>query len=273
MADIKKKLGPAKHWKKNAVVNQRFIITLDQQRGPKPDEDLNIGATHAIVVTVDKLAEENMPEDYEMTLQIGSREHIKDGHKGEPWKVPVGDFTKQARFTQQMLKNVSRVLNSGEFISSDIDFSASVLFMKPETKEGKRSGCSPGEKMWKELAKELRCVRDIKNKDELCCARAIVVMREYAKREKGASNSFENIRKDRGKNSQQVKEARKLHREANVPEGPCGAEELDKFQGYLGLQGYKLIVVDAQRGGIIYTGEKFKEMPKNHSFSQVQLCG
>ena len=87
-------------------------------------------------------------------------------------------------------------------------------------------------------------------------------MREYAKREKAASNSFENIRKDRGKNSQQVKEARKLHREANVPEGPYGTEKLDKFQEYLGPRGYKLIAVDAQRGGIIYTGEKFKKIPK-----------
>ena len=167
-----------------------------------------------------------------MTLQIGSREHIKE------------------------------VLNSGELISADIGFLASVLFKGPETKGGKRSGYIPGEKIWEKLAKELRCVCDIKNKDELCCARVIVVMREYPKREKGASNSFENIRKDRGKNSQQVKEARKLHREANVPEGPYGTEELDKIEEYLGPRGYNLIVVDAQRGGIIYTGEKFKETPK-----------
>ena len=198
-------------FQKNALVNQRFILTLDQQRGAKSDEGLNIGATQAIAVAVDKLAEENnIPEEYEMTLQISSREHVKDGHTGEFWKVPVGDFTKRAMFTQQMLNNVSRVLNSGELISSDICFSASVLFMIPETKGGKRSGYIPGEKIWEELAKELRCVCDIKNKDELCCARAIVVMREYAKPEKGASNSFENIRKDRGKNSQQVKEDRKL---------------------------------------------------------------
>ena len=155
-----KKLRPAKRWKESAVVNQRFIMTLDQQRVPKPDEGLNIGATHAIAVAVDKLAEENnIPEEYEMTLQIGSREHIKDGHTGEFWKVPLGDFTTRAMFTQQMLNNVSRVLNSGELISSDIGFSASVLFMRPETKGGKRSGYIPGEKIWGKLAKELRCLR------------------------------------------------------------------------------------------------------------------
>ena len=31
VADVKK-LGPAKRWKQNAVVNQKFILTLDQQR-------------------------------------------------------------------------------------------------------------------------------------------------------------------------------------------------------------------------------------------------
>ena len=48
VADVKK-LGPAKRWKKDAVVNQKFILSLDQKGGPKEGEDLNIGATHTIV--------------------------------------------------------------------------------------------------------------------------------------------------------------------------------------------------------------------------------
>ena len=51
-------------------------------------------------------------------------------------------------------------------------------------------------------------------------------MREYAKRQAGEQNTFENIKKDRGKNSQQVKEAKKLHAEVNIPEGPCGLKEI-----------------------------------------------
>ena len=38
---------------------------------------LNIGATHAIAVGTDSLIEElKIPEDYWMTLQIGSKEHF-----------------------------------------------------------------------------------------------------------------------------------------------------------------------------------------------------
>ena len=48
VADVKK-LGPPKRWKKDAVVNQKFILSLDQKGRPKEGEDLNIGATHTIV--------------------------------------------------------------------------------------------------------------------------------------------------------------------------------------------------------------------------------
>ena len=96
VADFKK-LGPAKRWKKYALVNQKFILTLDQQRGPKEDKDLHVGATHAIAVGIDKLVEDlKIPDEYWMTLQIASREHRREGLTGESWKVPVGDFTGRA---------------------------------------------------------------------------------------------------------------------------------------------------------------------------------
>ena len=64
VADVKK-LGPAKRWKQNAVVNQKIILTLEQQRGPKEGEDLNIAATHALAVATDNLIGDlKIPEDY-----------------------------------------------------------------------------------------------------------------------------------------------------------------------------------------------------------------
>lgn len=125
-------LGPARRWKKDAVVSQKFILSLDQKRSPKDGEDLNIGAPQAIAVATDNLIEDlKIPEDYRMTLQIGSLEHRKEGLTGETWKVPVGDFTKRALYTQSVLAKLSNVLNSGQFITNDIGFSASVLFTRP----------------------------------------------------------------------------------------------------------------------------------------------
>ena len=95
-------------------MNQKFILTLDQQRGPKEDEDLHVGATHAIAVGIDKLVEDlKIPDEYWMTLQIGSREHRREGLTGESWKVPVGDFTGRAAYAQALLQKLSNVLSSG----------------------------------------------------------------------------------------------------------------------------------------------------------------
>ena len=69
-----------------------------------------------------------------MTLQIGSREHRKEGLTGESWGVPVGDFTGRAAYPQALLQKLSNVLNSAQFITNDVGFSASVLFRRPETK-------------------------------------------------------------------------------------------------------------------------------------------
>ena len=257
------KLGPAKRWKKNIVVNQKFIMTLDQQRPPKSMEDLNIAATFAIAGAVDKLIEElAIPDDYWMTLQIGSKEHRKEGLTGETWKIPVGDFAKRAQMTQELLAKIALVLNSAEFITRDVGFSASVLFSRPERKGGKRTGAGPGTKIWEKMVKESRSVCEIKNKDDLCCARALVVMREYAKRQAGEPNTFHNIYLDRGTNTQQLKEAKKLHKEANVPEGLCGLDEVNQFQEFLGPKGFRIIVVEAARGGVIFKGDKFEDERK-----------
>jgi len=168
----------------------------------------------------------------------------------------------RAAYTQVVLTKLSHVLNSGEFITNDVGFSASVLFSRPERKGGKRAGGGPGQKIWDHMAQELRCVCEIKNKDELCCGRAIVTMREYAKRQAGEENTFENIRQDCGKNSQQLKLAKELYKAADVHEGPCGLEEVQQFQDYLGPRGYRIIVVDASRGGVIFKGDAFQEAEK-----------
>ena len=64
-------------------------------------------------------------------------------------------------------------------------------------KGGKNSNYRPGEKIWQEVVKEMRCVYEVKNKDQLCCGRAIAVMREYAKHKTGEPNCFDNVARKR----------------------------------------------------------------------------
>ncbi|CAH3187981.1 unnamed protein product [Porites lobata] len=258
------KMGTPKKWKKGKVIDQKFTFTLDYVRDPKPEEDLGVEAVYALTEGMDTMVEDMEIDlkNYDLALQIGSKEHFKESsNTGETWHIPADDYFHRLQMTQSMLDHIARVLNSGEF-SSDRGFSASMTLLRRDVKGGKRAGYKPGAKIWEEVVKELRCVHEIKNKDKLCCGRAIVVMREYAKKKAGEKNCYENIRQDRGKNSQQLKEAKQLYAAAGVPEGSCGYEEIQKFQDYLGPMGYQLIVVDPVRGGVIFTGEQYKFAPK-----------
>ena len=260
------KMGTPKKWKKGKVIDQKFTFTLDYLRDPKPEEDLGVEAVHALTTGMDNLMDDMDidPSQYELALQIGSKEHFKESsNTGETWHIPADDYFNRLQMTQAVLGHIANVLNSGEFISSDRGFSVSMTLIRRAVKGGKRSGYKPGERIWQEVVKEMRCVHEVKNNDdELCCGRAIVVMREYAKRQAGEPNCYENVRQNRGKNTQQLKLARQLYKEAGVLEGPCGFEEIEKFQNYLGPKGFQLIVVDPVRGGVIFTGEVSKTAPK-----------
>ena len=85
----------------------------------------------------------------------------------------------------------------------------------------------------------------IKNNDNLCLARALVVA--VAKAE-NALNYRNLIRSNR---SMQEKEAKKLHAAANVPLGPCGIPEVKMFQKH--LTKYEINIVSGnQDNAIIY---------------------
>ena len=83
----------------------------------------------------------------------------------------------------------------------------------------------------------------IKNNDNLCLARALVVA--VAKVE-NAPNYKNLIRSDR---SMQEKEAKKLHAAANVPLGSCGIPEVKMFQKY--LTKYEINIVSGNQGNAI----------------------
>ena len=95
-----------------------------------------------------------------------------------------------------------------------------------------------------------RSVVTIKNKDDLCLARALVV-------------AIANIDKD-GRHklladsckAAQRNAAHELHRKAGVPFGPCGISEVKQFQKY--LVGYEINIVSMEHGNsIIYPEQPY----------------
>lgn len=88
---------------------------------------------------------------------------------------------------------------------------------------------------------EKKCIIAIKNSDNLCCARAIITMRAHCHKNEGTDGhrNWENTKRGL---PVQKRLSQELHRPAGVPEGPCGIEELQKFQAALGPQ-YQLLVM------------------------------
>ena len=79
----------------------------------------------------------------------------------------------------------------------------------------------------------------IKNRNQLCCARAIVTMKAWVYH--GSRHpDYLKLRKDRAIQEKKAKELRSI---ADEPEGPCGLKELQKFQDALTGYQIKLLAV------------------------------
>ena len=124
------------------------------------------------------------------------------------------------------MEQLARKLNSAQVINPEQDgFFVELTFIKTMGRGGKKwwKRGKPSANGWEKMAKKKQCIVQIQNKEDLCLARAIVTMKERA--DEGSHN--ENLKPAR---PIQERWAGLLHQEANVAEGPCGCEELEKFQ-------------------------------------------
>ena len=103
------------------------------------------------------------------------------------------------------------------------------------------------------LLRAKRCIIQIKNKDKLCCARAIVTAIAML-----SNDPHKNAYKkgNTTKRSIQSIKARELHEAAGVPFSECRLNEIALFQKHLSPQ-YQILVISKDNfNGIIYCGNK-----------------
>jgi len=108
---------------------------------------------------------------------------------------------------------------------------------KTPSKTRRGNKLKPGSEDIETLLTKKRSIVKIKNKDQLCCARAIVT----SKARMDQPVKYKLIRQGL---PIQTDRAQRLHVEAGVPEGPCGIPELQKFQDYLKEYQIKVLSVD-----------------------------
>ena len=161
--------------------------------------------------------------------------------------------------TERILAEFERVIQSNkEFRLNDtVEMNVIHVSMPMGGKRSKRSEVN----LEKHLDKKKSIVR-IRNEDELCMARALVV----AKAKLDNNPQYKSIVDHR--RPMQRRLAQELHQNAGVPLGPCGIEQAKQFQAY--LSEYQISIVSKEYGDkIIYTGpEKDKRiylyMHNNH---------
>ena len=160
------------------------------------------------------------PDDYSMSMAI---HHNTGTHTWTSChRVPLRQWLDGSPLTRQWMEKLAKQLNSAEsFDATNGEFFAELSFFKTEQRGGRPAKNKPANKSFEQLLKK-RSVINIKNTDELCCARALVSTRAYVDQDP----QCETIVKGYGL---QGHLAYKLHQEAGVPEGPCGYEELEQF--------------------------------------------
>lgn len=141
-----------------------------------------------------------------------------------------------------ILQQMARVLNSNENFEMDDSFQLSFTQVRaPPRGSGHKRKMKPGHSHPETFKRIKESVITINNKDDLCCARAIVT----ATAKVDQHPNWLGFRKGR---RIQKSQAIDLHFESNVPLGPCGYPELEKFSKTPSLYDYQLVLVVETRG-------------------------
>jgi hypothetical protein len=178
----------------------------------------------------DRLTSDMAPHD-QVRLILNSHQLVKS------ISLP---FLQRYRLTpERFLAAVERVVQFNDQFTLDDSVSVNVIHVEmPQGGTGRKRDVVNLES----FLRKKDCIVQIKNKDELCCARAIVV----AKAKLDKDPKYKSIVDHRGK-------VRELHETAGVPLGSCGIAEVKKFQA--ALPGHQLNVISKEHlNAMIYSG-------------------
>ena len=234
--------------KKYGIKRTSYHLRLANQDLPVGHRNIVRAFEQGLARTIGSMIE-GLPAYDRIQVYLGSN-RLRSSHTSahvsvEQWRDPLGA-------SRQILDNISRLLNSNENFEPDDSLQLDVTHIsmpKPGLgkPKGKRKKWCFGTDNYSELLKNKRSVFRIKNKDDLCCARALVVGKAVAD-----DDPQTKLVKD-GRRSMQETRARQLQEEARVPPGPCGLAQIKLFE--IILSDYQLVVVSAEHGhAIVHKG-------------------
>ena len=223
----------------NTRLRQRGNLIPDQNITEALQEGLRRAVNQVLTTTPD------LHDQDRLYFTIGS-DRLHNNFQG--WGLRAGEWREDTERVEALFQRLAQALNSNEQFEMDDSFQVSItqVHHAPQGTCRPRRG-KPGHPTMDMLTAKKNSVIRIQNRDELCCARALVV----AKARVDQHPKQRAIRKGEGPLQRAL--AWDLHREANVPLGPCSYDALTAFSQAPSLRGYQILLVDAHRSFHITT--------------------
>ena len=252
-----------------------YHAQLRQRRDPEDTDDMGMAIVSALEeATRQHLTKMGAKDEDRVFLALTPNgfEHVY-----QTTEFKVGEFKTGSTRLDALMRKIAGKLNSNESFQLDI-----TLLRPIGTGSGHGKQLNPG-RMGVAMSRHVKTsIVEIRNSDDLCCARAIITMKALAEwkaakkreernevptllqklrtEEKEARKDYETLRDTRKTSKKtlqlQTALAQQLHFVAGVPKGPCGRDELETFQTYLSAQDppFQLKVFCDQVKKPLYTG-------------------
>lgn len=270
-----RQIGSRRRWN-HVVAGVQYHAELQQLREPVRGDNIGVALSEALFDVIhDEL--QNHPRARHVNFSITAHGFT---HAFQSANFEVHEFLERSFRLDDMLRTLSGKLNSNQSFDPQRGFQLDILFVyNPPPSSGHGRKRQVGLKAWKKDSKKKRSIIPIENPDTLCCARAIVTMKAWADKEdkkqqletekkkdtpdpqlleqlknelKKAQNKWNNMRDGK---AEQKREARELHWNANVPEGPCSLDEIKQFQAYLKPHYQIQVMCRSKPFALLYQGE------------------
>ena len=275
------------------VQKSMYHARLHQRRTLEDRDDIGV----ALVTALEEATRQHLE-------RVGAREEDRiflamtpQGfeHAYQTVAFPVHEFVAGSTRLDTLMHKLAGKLNSNQSFHPDQGFQVDLTLVRPMgTGSGRAKDLSPGRMGFAMSRKLKHSIIPILNSDELCCARSIVTLKARAEweimkkkvkveeesqtpdqallqtlkaKEKELSAQYNTLRctkLEKSKMTLQSILANKLHLQARVPKGPCGMEEIKKFQTYLSslTPPFQLKVFCDQTAKPLYTGPR--KVRKDH---------
>ena len=220
-------IGRRHRWRET-VDHTQYHAVLEQQREARPGDNLGVHLMEALYSAIREQIDARPHDLLHFAIQAHGFTHAF-----RSTNIQVSDFMTRDRYVDELLDTLAGKLNSNEEFHPDRGLQIDVVLIRMPTPGSGRKKYNVGLRAFDVDSKRKHSIIPIHNKDQLCCARAIVTMKAWCHRNDPGHmprNNYETLRKGRPR---QGIMARQLHQAAGVSEGPCGLPELATFQQYL----------------------------------------